>query len=583
MKRHNRNAGQVLDCFFSRAVKPSREQIEASRQNVAQRLMAWPPARVEESFEAAVERRKPFARVTAIPVATAVMVAAVIGLTILVRDFAPPDIRHVMAEAVAGTLYRISGGAAQSIQSGEQIESGAVIRSESDQGAVFALLDGSRIEMRSRSEVALERVDDGVRIRLVAGSVIVNAAKQRTGHLYVQTKDVTVSVVGTVFLVEAAEAGSRVAVIQGEVHVQQGTTSKTLLPGEQVTTAPSIQHVPLAEELSWSRNVAEHRALLQQAIAAIAVTATIPPQNRQPRVTFESVSVRGRTSVGAIGGGGRRGGGDPAVNVFGRGAPGVCNGRVQLDSKHLIFTNATVYNLISVAYGIDCRDASLGNLISGGPAWVTSDRFDIDATIPDGSPTFTTQQLNRHNAPVLQTMLQTFLAERFRLSVHRDTKDTPLYNLIVVADGKLKPAEDQSENYRPSDVRQQVLRLGSEFLEKGMIIAGGHLGMIVEDSGAAVIRAEAIQIPLIFTVLYTQIKDRMIVDKTNLSGQFDFTVRFAAAYRLEGLQAGTPFVPPPPGPTLFEALQDQIGLKLEPATVPLQAIVIDRVERPAEN
>src|SRR5204862_6089465 len=114
------------------------------------------------------------------------------------------------------------------------------------------LADGSLIEMRANSEMAIEAADDGVRIRLDAGSVIVTAAKQQKGHLYVQTKDVTVSVVGTVFLVNAEEAGSRVAVIQGEVRVQQGVILKKLLPGEQIETNPIMRSVPMIKEIQWS-------------------------------------------------------------------------------------------------------------------------------------------------------------------------------------------------------------------------------------------------------------------------------------------------------------------------------------------
>src|SRR5262249_7194754 len=172
---------------------------------------------------------------------------------------------------------------------------------------------------------------------------------------------------------------------------------------------------------------------------------------------------------------------------------------------------------------------------------------------------------------------QTMMADRFKLVVRRETRETPVYNLVVVTDGKLKISGDQSENYFPADPRQQAAKLGTDFLTKGILIAGGHLGMIVEDSGSAIMRGDAAQIPLMFTLLYTQIKDRLIVDKTNLKGQFDFTVNFAATYRLEGPQAGTPFVPPPPGPSLFDALQDQLGLKLEPARVPMEVIVIERV------
>src|SRR5262249_20932605 len=132
-------------------------------------------------------------------------------------------------------------------------------------GGVLTLTDGSRVEIRSESELRLERADDGMRIRLSRGGVIVNAAKQRRSHLYVQQKDVTLSVRGTVFLVNAEEAGWRVAVIQGEVQVQQGSTSTKLLPGEQVTTNPLMSRHAVKEEISWSRHAVEHLALLEQA------------------------------------------------------------------------------------------------------------------------------------------------------------------------------------------------------------------------------------------------------------------------------------------------------------------------------
>jgi uncharacterized protein (TIGR03435 family) len=488
-----------------------------------------------------------------------------------------------MAEAIAGTLYSISHGESHAVRPGQNIENGVVIRADGDGGALV-LADGSRIEMRASSEVALEQANDGVRIRLTTGSVIVNAAPQPTGHLYVQTRDVTVSVIGTVFLVESAETGSRVAVIQGEVHVQQGTTSKKLLPGEQVTTAPSMKPVPVADEISWSRHVEEHLALLEH---AAAVAFAVPSQNRQGRQTFESVSVRSTASGRAPGGGGgaRGGTGGGAIQgTLGLVLRPECSGRIVVDPGRIVMTGITLYNIIALAYGMDCRDAKLADLISGGAAWVKSDRFDIEAVIPDGTPVYTSQQLTlRHNAPILQQMLQTMLSERFRLAVRRESRETSIYNLIVVDDGKLKVSEDQSRNYFPADTRQQAMRLGSDFLQKGMLVAGGHLGMIVEESGSAIMRADAAEIPLMFTLLYTQIKDRMIVDKTNLNGQFDFTVQFAATYRIEGPQAGSAIVPPPAGPTIFDALQEQVGLKLDPARVPMEVLFIDRAEKPAEN
>jgi hypothetical protein len=85
-----------------------------------------------------------------------------------------------------------------------------------------------------------------------------------------QTKDVTVSVVGTVFLVNAEEEGSQVAVIEGEVRVQHGAAERKLRPGEQVATGPSMEPQPVKEEISWSRNAEAHAVLLAQSSATLA-------------------------------------------------------------------------------------------------------------------------------------------------------------------------------------------------------------------------------------------------------------------------------------------------------------------------
>src|SRR5215831_5399560 len=146
--------------------------------------------------------------------------------------------------------------------SASPISNNQVIRS--DGGRILGLKDGSTVEMQPGSQLAVESAGDGLRIRLDAGSIIVSAARQHSGHLYVQTKDIAVSVLGTVFLVHAAEEGSRVAVIQGEVLVQHGTVQKQLQPGEQLATNPQMPFVPIEEEVSSSPNAQKYLGLLQQ-------------------------------------------------------------------------------------------------------------------------------------------------------------------------------------------------------------------------------------------------------------------------------------------------------------------------------
>jgi hypothetical protein len=102
--------------------------------------------------------------------------------------------------------------------------------------------------------VVIDRAADGGRVGLNKRSIIVNAAKQRQGHLYVQTKEMTVCVVGTVFLVKAEEAGSRVAVVQGEVNVREGTSEKQLRPVEHIATYLSLKLPSVREEISCRSN-----------------------------------------------------------------------------------------------------------------------------------------------------------------------------------------------------------------------------------------------------------------------------------------------------------------------------------------
>lgn len=201
----------------------------------------------------------------------AVAAALVLSVGIFARDTIrnlvwPIDV-HAVAQTVNGGLYRVSGQDIRAVAAGERIDRRQAVRTGNNSGAVLELADGSRIEMDARSEVSLERAPDGVRIQLARGSVIVTAAKQRTGHLYVGTADCTASVVGTVFSVSAGTKGSRVSVLEGEVHVQKGSDTRALLPGQQLATGEEMGTVPLSEEIAWSRDRDLHLAMLKEAIA----------------------------------------------------------------------------------------------------------------------------------------------------------------------------------------------------------------------------------------------------------------------------------------------------------------------------
>ncbi|HEY6046507.1 MAG TPA: FecR domain-containing protein, partial [Pyrinomonadaceae bacterium] len=126
---------------------------------------------------------------------------------------------------------------------------------------------GTTIEMKDRSEFSMSQTMSGTTLHLGSGSVIVEAAKQRN-HLYVDTGDSLISVTGTIFSANAGTKGSRVSVIEGEVHLDHNGTDRVLKPGEQATTSPTIETIPVKDEVAWSRNSARYTQTLD-ALAAL--------------------------------------------------------------------------------------------------------------------------------------------------------------------------------------------------------------------------------------------------------------------------------------------------------------------------
>lgn len=168
--------------------------------------------------------------------------------------------------ALDGELFHLSGERVRALGAGDQVAAGDVVRTGAASGAVLELGDGSRVELAERSELRFEAARDGVVAHLARGSVIVEAAAQQRGHLYVETGDCRVAVVGTIFSVRHGDKGSRVSVIEGEVRVAQGTRRAVLRPGDQLSTSARLARVPVGEEFAWSRDAARYR----EQVAALA-------------------------------------------------------------------------------------------------------------------------------------------------------------------------------------------------------------------------------------------------------------------------------------------------------------------------
>jgi uncharacterized protein (TIGR03435 family) len=121
---------------------------------------------------------------------------------------------------------------------------------------------------------------------------------------------------------------------------------------------------------------------------------------------------------------------------------------LRINPGRLIATS-TLYGLVAAAEGHHCPPP---DVLSGATDWMKSERYEVQALIPAGSPVFTTEELYDGRAPKLQKMIQNLLSDRFKLVVRREVKEVSAYNLVVVKEGKLKEAEQQISAVPPTGI-----------------------------------------------------------------------------------------------------------------------------------
>jgi mono/diheme cytochrome c family protein len=201
--------------------------------------------------------------------AAAAVVVAVLSLTLL---------RSLLNSSAA--IVELAGDS--TYQAGETIAPGTVIRSGGFETLVVRLNDGTRVEMRPQSRIVIESAKDGVRVRLDNGSILVRAAKQRNGQLYVKTNDTLVTVVGTLFLVEFLPQGSRVAVLEGEVEIRWGTVTLKLVMGQQFSSNPEIEFASIEELIAWSREIQSLKTLF--VVSELGAVTEEPATGEAPAV-----------------------------------------------------------------------------------------------------------------------------------------------------------------------------------------------------------------------------------------------------------------------------------------------------------
>lgn len=235
----------------------------------AHRLSDARRALVEDHLHTCVVCRKVYeGRVTVMPapaarrtypqvrwaVAAAVVLTAGVAVWYTVGPFGAGNGRAIV-ESVNGTLFVLaSDGTLHPMRAGQDLPDGAEVRTAKDSTAMLQLRDGSQVEVRERSAVSASSSGQDLTVRLSRGNVIVQAAKRKHGHLYVATADCRVAVTGTVFTVVSGVKGSRVSVVEGEVHVSQDNQDHVLHPGDQMATNLAITPEPVRQEVDWSRN-----------------------------------------------------------------------------------------------------------------------------------------------------------------------------------------------------------------------------------------------------------------------------------------------------------------------------------------
>jgi uncharacterized protein (TIGR03435 family) len=226
--------------------------------------------------------------------------------------------------------------------------------------------------------------------------------------------------------------------------------------------------------------------------------------------------------------------------------------------------------------------------IVGGPEWQNSDKFDINAKAAETSPT-TDQMLG---------MLQTLLADRFKLKLHTETREVPIYALVLARSdrkpgAKLKPSADSCPDFKVQQQQQleAIAKGGIQGLAASVMKPGETrpcaFGSFPAGPGLIGIKASGQAISTLALVL-TQLMGRPVIDRTELDGlyDFEFTIDLQTLMRLYAeLGISVPPLPAsvPEGPSLTTVLQEDLGLKLDSQRGPGQVIVIDSAERPTPD
>ena len=248
-------------------------------------------------------------------------------------------------------------------------------------------------------------------------------------------------------------------------------------------------------------------------------------------------------------------------------------------------TNASVRDLIRLVYQL--QDFQ----IEGAPAWIDTERYDINAKAEGELPALP-PDLETAAPPLAFQMVRSLLADRFKLAAHLRTKDAPIYSLVLARTERKPGPQLQAAQVDCAAIRaaRGAAPRGGPRLPPpppppppppgpgqhpacGVSNAPGYLG-----AGGMALSA--------LTPVLSRVVGRPVVDRTELAGRFDLTLEYMPEQLRQSDMPLPPGAPPPPradAPSIFSALQEQLGLKLEAQRGPIEFLVIERIERPTEN
>jgi len=298
------------------------------------------------------------------------------------------------------------------------------------------------------------------------------------------------------------------------------------------------------------------RKLLLSALAVAATAASLPAQilhPSDPMPSFEVATIKPRPlfTVRLPGSGPAPASmpGEKAVTQMMFTGPATTKPAAPSDMLSL---HVTSNMLIAMAYNLPLPTEGR---VLGGPDWMKTDSYDIQAKIADALFQAMQKMPPDQSRQQRQFMEQSLLADRFKLKVHFETRDMPVYALVVAKGGpKLTPSKDGEP--------------------ESIFVTGGAEG--------SELKATAAKLDNLARLLQMQpdTAGRMLVNQTGLTGTYNFTLKWSRD-QSAGSDSGLPATSE--SPSFFTALQEQVGLRMVPTKAPMEVVVIDHIEHPTEN